>query len=83
MIWINCSKKLVMILRVKSINEMKIIIRNGINASCGSCFNYIDSDDINKIINILCDTEYVRRILNNGEEYFGLSVMGKEYSEIK
>lgn len=68
---------------IKSITEMKIIIRNGINASCGSCFDYIDNDDINKIINILCETEYVRRILNNGEEYYGLSVMGKEYSEIK
>lgn len=68
---------------LKSITEMKIIIRNGINASCGSCFDYIDNDDINKIINILCETEYVRRILNNGEEYYGLSVMGKEYSEIK
>lgn len=68
---------------IKSISEMKIIIRNGINATCGSCFDYIDNDDINKIINILCNTEYVRRILNNGEEYFGLSVMGKEYSEIE
>lgn len=46
-------------------------------------FDYIDINDINKIINILCDAEYVRRILNNGEEYYGLSVMGKEYSEIK
>lgn len=58
---------------IKSITEMKIIIRNGVNASFGSCFDYIDNNDINKIINILCDTEYVRRILNNGEEYYGLS----------
>lgn len=64
---------------IKSITEMKIIKRNSINASCEYCFDYIVNDDIN----ILCDTEYVRKILNNGEEHYGLSVMGKEYSEIK
>ncbi len=68
---------------IKNINEMKTIIKEGINAICGSCFSYIDYDDTHKLINILCNTEYDKRVLNNGEEYFGLSVIGKEYSEIK
>lgn len=67
---------------IKNLSEMRIVLRRGINTVCGSCFDYIDKEDINKLINILCDTEYVRMVLNNGEEYFGLSVMGKEYSNI-
>ncbi len=67
---------------IKNLSEMKIVLRKGINKICESCFDYINKEDINKLLNILCDTEYVRMVLNNGEEYFGLSVMGKEYSNI-
>lgn len=67
---------------IKNLSEMRIVLRRGINTVCGSCFDYIDKEDINKLINILCNTEYIRMVLNNGEEYFGLSVMGKEYSNI-
>lgn len=67
---------------IKNYNEMKIILRKGVNSVCGSCFDYIDQEDINKLINILCDTEYVRMVLNNGEGYYGLSVMGKEYLNV-
>ena len=50
-----------------------------INLICGSCFNYINNDDINNVLNILCNLEYVRIIINNNEECIGLSVKGKKY----
>lgn len=67
---------------IKTLSEMKIIITEGINTVCGSCFDYIENDDMNKVISFFCNTNYIRCVLNNGEEYFGLSLMGKEYSNL-
>lgn len=67
---------------IKTQSEMKTIIRKGVNSVCGSCFDYIENDDINKVIKILCNTNYIRCVLNKGEEYFGLSLIGKEYSNM-
>lgn len=64
---------------IKNIVEIEKVILNRINLICESCFDFINHDDINKILDILCSTEYVRRIINANEECVGLSVKGKQY----
>ncbi len=64
---------------IKNVSEIKIIILEKINLICESCFTCIDQHDISKIVDILCNTEYVKKIINGKQEYIGLTLKGKHY----
>lgn len=64
---------------IRNRKEMNKIVTDVVNNVYGSCFTYIDINCINRIIDFLCDKEYINRIINFGEEFIALSNKGYLY----